>query len=244
MVKISRPILYLGLAAICMGAYYMTEPEQAKAKTTKAKPPVTRKADKGSIYTEEDFGAPMPRLAAVEKNTFEPIVARKSALSAMAPDGGVPSDFAGGDPNWVCTGTAEVDGVRMALMENSQSGDALFLKQGDRWKNAVVSEVVSDGIVFAGPGGLVKRIGIQMESDEPEPEVAETTVPPVQVPGFSGPIGPGNMNVTREGGGGGRRGGRMGGRGGGGGGGDVAEMKAEAAMAPPAKATVIEENGN
>lgn len=209
MAKISRPILYVGLAAIGVIGYFMTEPEPTKQTSApKPKAKVAKKQDT-SKFLEVDYKitrADLPKLASLEKNTFRPIIARQSGLGELVQEGGIPPDFAGGDGNWVCTGTAEVDGVRMALVENKSTGEGEFLKEGQTWKSAVVSKVLEDGVVMAGPGGNVISIMVlEEEYIEPEP-IVEPAVP-TSIPGMNGPIG-GNAPTNLNDNGRGRRGGR------------------------------------
>jgi hypothetical protein len=127
----------------------------------------------------------------ISRNSFQPLVMRKSnALAdALAAAGGIPADFAGGDPNWICTGSAEVDGVLQALIENRNTSEGVFLKQGDHWKNCVVSQVEEDNVTLVGPGGVAKVIHVkQDDSTNPADDAAGTT--PFQ-PQLNGPIGGG-----------------------------------------------------
>lgn len=190
MAKISRPLIYIGIAAVGVGAWILTAPDdRAKAPT---KPRATsRVKQKETLYDTSDYEAKFTPIVSVTRDAFQPLIARKSALIGSIGAGGVPADFAGGDANWVCTGTAEVDGIRMALLENRASGEGVFLKQGDRWKRTIVSTVRPDSVVLVGPGGEAKTITVQ--SDNPE------EVMPLDVDSaLSGAIGQG-LTVSPDG---------------------------------------------
>jgi hypothetical protein len=212
MAKISKPILYLGLAAIGVVGYFMTEPETAKQTSVPKPKAKTSKKQEAGKFLEVDYKitrADLPKLASLDKNTFSPIIARQDGLGDLTQEGGIPADFAGGDGNWVCTGTAEVDGVRMALIENKSTGEGEFLRAGQSWKSAVVSQILDDGVVMAGPGGNVVSIMVLEEQWNPEPEAAPEVAPvaPTNIPGMNGPIG-GNAPMNLNENGRGRRGGR------------------------------------
>jgi hypothetical protein len=187
MLKISRPVLYLFIATIGVAAFLLANPPQAPRAIVKKKS-TPRVEVTSTIYRPEDYTASFTGLVGVSKNSFKPLVARKSnALSAvLLANGGIPPEFAGGDANWVCTGTAEVDGVRQALLENKSTNEGVFLKQGEHWKNAVVSQVFEDAVVLVGPGGEAKTIHIQQEVTPDQSEVTGNM--PVQ-PSLSGVIG-------------------------------------------------------
>lgn len=191
--KISRPVLCLALAATCVIAYLVATAPQQVVRNTRARPTVHVDVTSGP-FTPDDYKASFPGFVAVSRNSFKPLVVRKNTtlISALAAAGGVPTDFTGGDGNWVCTGVAEVDGVRQALLENRSSGEGVFLRQGDRWKKTVVSQVMEDAVVLVGPGGQPRTIHVQQDEAVEE---TPTEVVPVQ-PKLSGPIGGGQPNAT------------------------------------------------
>jgi hypothetical protein len=189
MAKISRPALYLGLVAIGVAGYILTEPDTP----TRQVRPSTKKTtvvNRLSTYTDEDYKAKFEPVNLVSSSAFKPLVARQTSGMALAADGGIPAAFAGGEASWICTGTVEVDGVRQALLENRATGEGVFLRQGERWRNSVVSEVRADAVVLVGPGGEARAIRVHSE-DFVEEEQLE--IPPMDVEqALRGPIGNGS----------------------------------------------------
>lgn len=191
--KISRPVIYLALAAVCIAAYVLATPTAPPKKRSLPKPRV-RVDVVDAQFTPEDRTASFTDGVPVARNAFKPLVVRKNTtlVSALAAAGGVPTDFTGGDGSWVCTGVAEVDGVRQALLENRSSGEGVFLRQGDRWKKTVVSQVLEDAVVLVGPGGQPRTIHVQQ--DQMVEETSTDTLP-VQ-PKLNGPIGGAQPNAN------------------------------------------------
>lgn len=194
MAKISRPVLYTALlGALAYAVVLYTEPDSKRAP---AKPKRTTVATTSkSLFTEEDYKRTFDRYEAEPRNAFKPVVARLSgneALLAQRLDG-LPTAFTGGDPNWRYTGTATIDGVRVALIENTVTGDGVFLHEGESWKQAILTKIEDEAIVMVGPGGGVRRIRLGEPDLDPDPLPLGGTasVAPMRVGGanLSGPIG-------------------------------------------------------
>lgn len=194
MAKISRPVLYTALlGALAYAVVLYTEPDSKRAP---AKPKRTTVATTSkSLFTEEDYKMTFDRYEAEPRNAFKPVVARLSgneALLAQRLDG-LPTAFTGGDPNWRYTGTATIDGVRVALIENTVTGDGVFLHEGESWKQAILTRIEDEAIVMVGPGGGVRRIRLGEPDLDPDPLPLGGTasVAPMRVGGanLSGPIG-------------------------------------------------------
>lgn len=190
MAKISKPVLYLAIIAAGAAIYVLTSPDAQVAHT----PPPT-KLKKNNLgngqFTDADYTTTFAEPVLVSRDGFKPLVARKSNVlaQALAAAGGVPADLAGGDPNWVCTGVSEVDGQRQALLENKNTSDGNFVKQGEKWKTSVVSQVLEDGVVLVGNDGQPKTIHIQQDTIQ---TTASDTVDTSPVhPSLSGVIGNG-----------------------------------------------------
>lgn len=164
MLKVSRPVLFLFIATVLIAVYLIASPSPRPKRITKALPkPIVKVTS--TQYTQADYDANFPKAVLASRNAFQPLVIRKSGAlaAALAASGNIPAEFAGGDPNWACTGSAEVDGVRQALLENKNMSDGIFLKQGDHWKTSVVSQVLEDGVILIGPGGEAKTIHVKQE---------------------------------------------------------------------------------
>jgi hypothetical protein len=189
MLKLSKPVLYMLLTTLVVAVYLIATPPAPTHHTKLPKPIVTVKATDAQ-FQPEDYTAHFAPTVLVTRNAFQPLVMRKSNLLAqqLAAAGNIPAEFAGGDPNWICTGSAQVDGVLQGLIEKKTTSDGVFLKQGDHWKNCVVSQVMEDSVVLVGPGGEAKTIHVKQ--DEASGEELDAGNNPVQ-PQLNGPIGGG-----------------------------------------------------
>ena len=197
MFKISRPVLFLLIGTLAVAAYLMTSPAPP-ARHTKKTMPRPQVSVTSTVYTQQDYDANFPKPVLASRNAFAPLVMRKNGalIAALAAAGNIPADFAGGDPNWACTGSAELDGVRQALIENKATNDGVFLKQGDHWKNCVVSQVLEDSVVLVGPGGVAKTIQVKQDTATGSDETDLSGNIPVQ-PSLSGPIGNNGMGQSQ-----------------------------------------------
>lgn len=207
MAKISRPVMYTALAAVVAAAWLLTseEPAKAKGKTTPKRTAAATKDKMG--FLPEDYNPPTfePVMSPVPSK-FNPLVVRTQTASALAlaPDA-VPAELAGGDPNWVYTGTAEIDGKPTALLENRVTAESDFVNQGQKWKRCEVAQILPQGIVLAGPSG--RKVKLVLSSGDSVigtgSERFASGFRPVN-PALSGPIGNGirvrpDSTATRNG---------------------------------------------
>lgn len=195
--KVSRPMLYTLLAALVVAAWVVASEDPSASKTKSAGVGArSRSSTKETPFTEEDHKARYSRVNEPTKNAFKPIVARLTAAGGgvMAPDA-VPADLAGGDPNWFYTGTAIVDGVPTALMENRATLEGEFVKHGQAWKRAKVAQIGPDALVLTGATGRQYTLRLAM------PSYDEVTGSPIDglrpLQPLSGPIG-GNVAIQPE----------------------------------------------
>lgn len=171
---LQRPIFWVAIVAIGIVGFVMTAPEEAKIvpMTAKRKGPTTKAARGEDQFTKADEKAEFKPVNSEAKNAFVPVVARTNGISgAQQLENAIPADFAGGEANWIYTGNAEYDGVRQALIENRSTGDAVFLKRGQKWKNAYVVEISEYSVVMRGPSGT-RTLGIAVE----EPTLSSKSV--------------------------------------------------------------------
>lgn len=193
MAKVSRPVLYtalLGVLAYAVVVY--TEPDSKRAP---AKPKRTTVASPANAqFTKEDYDRRFDSYDAELRNAFKPGIVRLGGDSLLAQRlDGLPTALTGGDPNWRYTGTATIDGVRVALIENSVTSEGVFLHEGESWKQAVLTKIDDEAIVMVGPGGGVRRIRLGEPDVDPDPlplTGGTSTVAPMRVGGnLAGPIG-------------------------------------------------------
>ncbi len=153
---LQKPIFLVGVALVFVMAFVLTQPDAAKVVSSKSKPMAKKKTSLKSevVFTKEDELANFKPVNSSAKNSFVPVVARHSGVgSADGLANAIPVDMTGGEANWVYTGTADTDGVRVALIENRSTGDAVFLKRGERWKSAIVLSISEYSVILKGPGG-------------------------------------------------------------------------------------------
>lgn len=151
--SLSKPMQYLVMGGLAIIVYLLLSPMlfPETPRTTKKRPVAKKSTRKGQqVYTAEDMTASFDPVNLPVKNVFKPIVAKavKSPGSATQMNS-LPPAFAGGEANWVYTGTAEVDGVLQALVENKSSGDSVFLKVGDEWKGIYVEQITDDTLILS-----------------------------------------------------------------------------------------------
>lgn len=195
--KISRPVLYGGIGVIGLAAWFLTG-EDAPAKNTVAKPkPTVSKKLKGVVFLKEDYENRYARLNDPVRNAFKPIVARQfgANVELLAPNA-IPADFAGGDPNWVYTGMATVDGVAMGLVENGSTLDGEFIKINQKWKRARVLKITPESLTLESERGVVRTMRLKNQDDffeQPENSGGLIPINPLQ-----GPIGGEGVAVRPE----------------------------------------------
>lgn len=115
----------------------------------------TKKAD--DLILPEDYKAKFDDLDKPMVNSFVPLVTKRDINGPVAKNG-IPADFAGGETTWVYTGNMTVDGTPNALLENTASGDGIFLRPGQHWKALKLVAVREDSIEIEGPGGAMKTV--------------------------------------------------------------------------------------
>ena len=196
--KLSRPVVYSLLGVVVLAAaYFLNEPTQSarKGRSAAAKPKTTSKKDQ---FLPEDYDAKFTPVNWPVKDTFQPVVARKDTRSLLSNPGGIPVEFAGGDPNWVYTGEVSVDGSREALLENTLTGEGVFLRSGERWKNCAVVEIAGEKLRLEGPGGEVKTVTLGDRQAAVNPGAELAPVNPAPGAPLTGPIGGGGLTITPD----------------------------------------------
>ncbi|MGV3618259.1 MAG: hypothetical protein ACO1SV_23270 [Fimbriimonas sp.] len=185
-----NPLVLYGAVAICGVLVYnaVFPAEDSASAPTRAKKKTTTKKD-NSIYLPEDYEAKFASYKEPVKNAFRPLIVKK-APTVAAPTGPVltgvlPAGLTGGEGNWAYTGYAEVDGVRQGLLENSASGESVFLVAGQRWKQLVVRSVTAENMIVAGPDGTPIPIPIK------DPVAEQKATPNVLPPTGTVPVNPG-----------------------------------------------------
>ncbi len=169
--NLSKPMQYALVGVLAIAAYFLLGPmlfPEAPPRTTKKLPAKKTSKKNVQLYTEEDRTARFDPIVVAAKNSFKPIIARtkKTGTSVAAQQNNIPSEFAGGEPNWIYTGTAEIHGVPQALLENRSTGDSVFLQVGDTWKGIHVEEITEDSLILASPITGTERT-LMLPTDDP-----------------------------------------------------------------------------
>jgi hypothetical protein len=190
--KISRPVLYILIGAVAIGAFYLTNEEVVarKGATKKKTTSIASKLPEG--FTEADLTAKFSRIAEPPKDAFVPIVVRSNeggAETALSPNA-VPSVLTGGDPNWVYTGMAEIDGIPMGLLENKVTGEGVFLKHSESWKMATVTGISPFSLILVAKSGKNYTLTITESENRSSGLLANNGFAPVN-PNMRGNIGNG-----------------------------------------------------
>lgn len=187
---LQKPIFWVGLGALGIVAWFATSPQEGPKLTTKRATKRTSKAKGQETYLREDFERTFAPVRSDLKNVFVPIVAKSGVGGADSLANAIPPDFAGGDPGWVYTGNAEIDGVPSALLEHRPTGEGVFLQAGKRWRNAIVLRIEANAVVMKGPSGT-KTFGL-VDEERPSNLASRGGFQPIRVnpgPEIRGAIG-------------------------------------------------------
>jgi len=190
----SRSVVYGGLVVLTAASIFFlqgSEPDKATSGSHSVRAGVAAKPeDVANSYRGPAFDPPQ----GTPRDIFMPKV--KADERTGGPSGNdepakVPSALAGGDPNWAYTGFAEVDGQKLALLENSANQQSGFLKEGQHWKKATVLHITAQSIVFADENGVQDTVLRFNANQQPKPKPApESGFQPVKVePNLQGQIG-------------------------------------------------------
>lgn len=187
-------------------------PQSTPTKPGPKKPPpgfASSKKNNNEVVIKEDYEIRFDSVQDDLRNSFVPILTKKN-LSAPASINGIPSAFANGEATWIYTGNMTVDGVPNALLENTASGDGVFLRPGEQWRKLKLVKVNDMSIVLEGPNGAVKTVFfVDPSTNNPDSGVSvpgPATLPPVGQPGNQNQF---NNQTQPPFGGGGRRFGNM-----------------------------------
>lgn len=199
--NLSKPVQYLIVIGLAVAAWLvigpLLSPNQPTTVSTKK---VAKKKPKKStdIYLPEDRTAHFDNVVAGADNIFKPLVAKSPTSrggGAVSAPNALPAAYAGGEPNWIYTGTADVDGVPCALLENKTTGDSLFLRVGDTWKGSTIQGITDDSLIVMSPEtGLIMTVTLPSDDYLPGPGSGNS---PVTINPLNGPIG-GPMTIEPD----------------------------------------------
>jgi hypothetical protein len=192
MAKPSRTVIYGLLTVVVAASFIFLSGGDAPAKAAGKKTSVKNSSKaKESLFTKEDYSAKFQPVTTIARNVFQPLIARSDmGGGGAAGPTGVPSELTMGEQNWVYTGMAEVDSVPTALLENTSTQDGVFLKHGERWKQATVFQITPNELILVGPDGMHHSVKV-LGSEEPAVTMPAGVRPLAITPpaGMQGPIG-------------------------------------------------------
>ncbi len=180
-------VLWVGIIAAVIVIYVYASEEAPPVAKKSARPVSRASATSKSGFLPVDYTAKFASVTTPAKNAFKPLV-MKTDLRSTVPtkDNGIPVAFTGGEPNWIFTGSATVDGTPRGLLENTSTGEGVFLVSGERWKTSRVLTITKDEIVMQGPEGDARTIKMETEDAAAEPKMASVTPLPLPLPGQLG----------------------------------------------------------
>ncbi|MBC8137849.1 MAG: hypothetical protein H8F28_18375 [Fibrella sp.] len=186
MAKISRPIVYVVVAAVAIYAIVLvTEPEKPVTKPKK-RTSLGAGAKAPAGFLTEDLTATFTRYQGKSRDAFKPGIMPKQTVMNTLP-GGRDSDGVLSGPglrgSWTLTGINILDGDRSALIENATTGDSAFLKSGDSWNGLQVVAIESDTVVFLNTLGQRTQLKFVDPNDETPTTPGTTTITPGTTPG-------------------------------------------------------------
>jgi hypothetical protein len=203
--KKTSPVVWVALVAAAGAAYILTAPSDAPAPSSSTKRTKKASTKDDGLYTEADKLAKFASVTTPVADVFNPLV-KKPVVAKIPPpnpgDGtpvGIDPRLTGGETNWYYTGLVELDGQREALLENTKTGETMYVSAGEGWKAARVRTVDVSAVVMVGPDGTAVRIPITQygvaPGTNPVAAVAASGAPstqPLNVPsGLTGQIGGG-----------------------------------------------------
>ncbi|HVT14143.1 MAG TPA: hypothetical protein VHE55_17915 [Fimbriimonadaceae bacterium] len=196
--SLSKPMQFLLVGALALVAFALLQPMLSPApapKTAKKMLPAKPKAKSEEIYTKEDLTAHFDSANQDAKDSFKPEIIKVGTSGGKTSQVNlVPVEFAGGEANWTYTGSAEIDGVLQALLENKTTGEDVFLKVGDTWKGISVEEITDDSLLLASvETGTEKKLELPPDTTTAGP----AGFAPVRAPVLQGDIG--QMSIQPDG---------------------------------------------
>lgn len=166
--KINRPLLYAAIAVVGVGIYLSTGPSVTRKGAPRRVTSASATSNLPDGFTQQDLTARFDRVAGTAKDAFQPLVAREAGAEvASAPDA-VPTVLTAGESGWYYTGMAEIDGVPTGLLENRSTGEGVFLKQSEKWKDATVRSISPFVLILIGSNGKSYTLRVSELSGTPQ----------------------------------------------------------------------------
>ena len=138
----------------------------------------TTGASDSSGILPEDLTAHFDRYPGGGRNPFMPVITAGTSLSG---GGGKSSS------TWALTGIDSIDGATTALVENSSTGDSVFLKAGDHWNGLKVVSIGSQSATFEDSYGKITQLSFADQVPD-STDNANTPVAPLTQPNTPFPV--------------------------------------------------------
>lgn len=169
-VKISRPVIYIAVAAVIGAAvYFYTEPAAVVKKATTKKPTVRQTVGIPGILPE-DYELKFAATTPAPRDVFRPLVARTTTTRGVGDDSGF------GSGGWRLTGISIVNGQRQATVE-STNGDLASLRLGQTFDGYIVRAISDLDITIEGSDGKREKLRF-VDPTVVEPEPVRTNAAP------------------------------------------------------------------
>ncbi len=161
MAQLSKPVLItaIGSVAVLIWVYTWEEPKAPPPADARRLQTSTSARSRREPQEQTVAKVRFERLQGTPRDVFRPLVL--SARGGSGTPGGVPEALIGGEVGWTYAGMAEVDNVPVALLENSRSGDFVFLRPGERWKGAALASVSPDMLRLRADDGRVADVPVK-----------------------------------------------------------------------------------
>jgi hypothetical protein len=161
----SNNLLYIALAVTVVVAVYLNTGGSTSTSTTARRRVTTLSTQTtvapgdAELVTPADYKVRFPRLAL---NLRDPFAAQILTALPVNP-------ISGGKSGWNLTGINTIDGVTTAVLENSTSGDDVFLDRGDVWMGLRVIAIDTDDVVLKNALGQQTVITFASPPDPTQP---------------------------------------------------------------------------
>lgn len=175
-----------GGLAIGLIAFLATGSDDPRAKRdSAAKPKPKASAKANDEFTQADIDAKFSPANVQYRNVFSPLVMASSAgrSSGVLSPNAIPMEFSGGKEQWVYTGTAVIDGVPNALVENSSTGEGEFIRVGQNWKASTVRKITPTSLTLTSQSGRVQTMDLMRDLEIDDKALMNAQVQPVNPQG-------------------------------------------------------------
>ena len=194
MASISRPVYYLMVGSVLAAvAWNLMPSDDAPVRKSKPTKRTNKQSEDDSKYVAAEMAMKFERPTSPVRNVFHPLVVVEKPEKTAAPPPpadqdlkAIPAKIADGESNWVFTGMAEVDGTKVALLQNNSTKQSGLLKEGEYWRKSQLISISLDSILFVGHDGNIQTV-FRFDPNAP-PKVKTPTESGFRPYDLSGPL--------------------------------------------------------